>query len=154
MDAAVRPHIAERDEDEGALAHAGMGDDAFGIVAGNITEQQQVHIDAARSEAQGGVRAASPSQKGFFGQQGPDKGLRCPVRCQGHAYHLVMEPGLLRIVLRFGQIDPGEGLHPDMGEGAQPFHSQVEHMGGIGGIGSQTDKDGDGRCTHVSFVDI
>lgn len=154
VDAAGGAHITKGDEDEGPLAHARMGDDAFRRVAPDVSKEQQIHVDAAWPEAQGRIAAALSAQEFFLCQQCLDKALRGPVGIQFHADDLIVEPGLVRIVLRFGQVDAGERIHPGAGQGTQPFHGQGEHMRGIGSIGAQTDKNGDGRCSHGPLVDI
>lgn len=154
VDATGGAHIAKRDEDEGTLAHARMGDDTFRRVALPVPEEQQIHVDAARPEAQGWIAAALSAQQFFLCQQCLDKALRGPAGLQLHADDLIVEPGLIRIVLRFRQVDAGERIHPGTGQGTQPLHGQGEHMRGIGSVGPQTDENGDGRCSHGLLVDI
>ena len=143
MDAAGGAHITQGDEDEGPLAHARMGDDAFRRITVPVPEEQQIHVDAARSEAQGRVAAALSAQQFFLRQQCLDEALRGPVGLQLHADDLIVEPGLIRIVLRFGQVDAGKRVHTCTGQDTQPLHGQGEHMRGIGRIGAQTDKNGE-----------
>ena len=154
VDAAGGAYVTQRDEDEGPLAHARMGDDAFRRVALAVPKEQQIHVDAARPEAQGGIAATLPAQQFFLRQQCLDEALRGPVGIQFHTDDLIVEPGLVRIVLRFGQVDAGERIHPGTGQGTQALHCQGEHVRGIGRIGAQTDKNGDGRCGHGPLVDI